>query len=346
MSTPVNFFDLSFSELEDVVSNLGQPSFRAKQIWKGIYQSYWASPSNFSNIPLDFRYKLEEYFSFYNLVPQTNLSSNDHKTYKYLFRLPDSQAIETVRMDYDKRHTLCISTQVGCAMNCSFCATGQMGFNRNLTSGEMVEQMLFFSRDLAKSGAKVTNIVLMGMGEPFLNYENVIKAIDTLNDPQGLNFGERRFTLSTVGIIPIIRRFTDEHRQINLAISLHAPYDELRSSMLPINKKYPVAELLEACHNYVSATHRRITFEYALVDGVNDADSTARDLALLLKGLICHVNLIPLNPTSSFNGNGSSIDTADRFSKILNQSGITATVRLRRGIDIHAGCGQLASSLK
>ena len=183
----------------------------------------------------------------------------------------------------------------------------------------------------------------MGMGEPFNNYQNTLHAIDRLNDPTGFNFGERRFTISTVGLIPMIKQFTQEKRQINLAISLHAPNDELRSSMLPINKRYPIADLIAACKEYTTLTHRRITFEYALVDGINDSLMLARELAALLRGMLCHVNLIPLNPTRAYSGRGSSQTAAQEFASALNRGGITTTIRVRRGIDIQAGCGQLAS---
>jgi 23S rRNA (adenine2503-C2)-methyltransferase len=338
----INFYNLSFPELKDTLKSQGEPEYRALQIWKGIYQNLWEDPDQFTNIPHELKRKLNDLFSFQNLEQKTELSSRDHKTIKTLFLLQGGHSIESVLMGYDQRQTLCISTQAGCAMGCVFCATGQMGFKRNLTSGEIVEQILFYARQLNKNDQKVTNIVMMGMGEPFHNYQNTIDAIDRLNDPTGYNFGERRFTISTVGIIPMIEKFAQAKRQINLAISLHAPNDELRVSMLPVNKKYPIKDLIAACKNYTELTHRRITFEYALVDGVNDTPALARELGLLLRGMLCHVNLIPLNPTHNYNGKGSSQTTAQEFSDLLNRSGITTTIRLRRGIDIQAGCGQLA----
>jgi 23S rRNA (adenine2503-C2)-methyltransferase len=246
-------------------------------------------------------------------------------------------------MRYESRRTLCISTQAGCAMGCVFCATGQMGFKRHLSSGEIVEQVLYYARLLKKQDEKVTNIVIMGMGEPFHNYDNTLAAIDRLNDPQGMNLGERRFTISTVGLVPAIRRFAAEKRQINLAISLHASDDELRSSLLPIDKKYPITELLAACREYIQSTHRRLTFEYALIQEVNDSVEQAQALAGLLRGMLCHVNVIPLNPTHRYAGKATTHQRAEAFKAALDKVGIPCTIRIRRGIDIQAGCGQLAS---
>ena len=339
----INIYDLTFEEIKATIFSWGEPEFRALQVWKGIYHNLWETPDQFTNISLGVREKLDQQFEFHNLTSKAETSSKDHRTVKTLFELPGGFAIESVLMGYNERQTLCISTQAGCAMGCVFCATGQMGFKRNLTSGEIIEQILFFARQLDQKGARVTNIVMMGMGEPFNNYQNTLHAIDRLNDPTGFNFGERRFTISTVGLIPMIKQFTQEKRQINLAISLHAPNDELRSSMLPINKRYPIADLIAACKEYTTLTHRRITFEYALVDGINDSLMLARELAALLRGMLCHVNLIPLNPTRAYSGRGSSQTAAQEFASALNRGGITTTIRVRRGIDIQAGCGQLAS---
>jgi 23S rRNA (adenine2503-C2)-methyltransferase len=228
-------------------------------------------------------------------------------------------------------------------MGCVFCATGQMGFKRHLSTGEIVAQVMFYARKLRDQGEVLTNIVVMGMGEPFHNYDNTMGAIDRLNDPEGFNFGARRFTISSVGLIPAIKRFTAEKRQINLAISLHAANDDLRSSMLPVNKRYPIDELLECCKEYTTITGRRITFEWALINGINDTPEQANLLACKLKGMLCHVNAIPLNPTKGYTGKVTTRQRADQFKEILIRSGIPCTIRLRRGIDIAAGCGQLAS---
>ena len=342
--------DLELTEVEAWVHKMGQESFRARQIWDGLYRQYWNQSGLFSPLSTTFRNQLDEVFSLSNLLPSTVLTSSDKTTEKILFTLPDGQKIETVLMKYDKRNTLCISTQSGCAMGCSFCATGQMGFRRNLTPGEIVEQILYFTRKLNEFDRRITNIVFMGMGEPFHNYDAVMKAIRILNHPSGMMLGERRFTISTVGIIPGIQRFAEEASQVNLAISLHAADDKLRSSMLPINRRYPVASLLDAAFDYVKKTHRRITFEWALVEGVNDSVQQAQKLAALLLpylsqsrgSALCHVNVIPLNPTLFYHGRPATKDQAQRFCDSLQSSGIPCTIRLRRGLDIMAGCGQLA----
>lgn len=231
-------------------------------------------------------------------------------------------------------------------MGCSFCATGQMGFMRNLTAGEIVLQVLHFAKVLNARGEAVTNIVLMGMGEPFHNYDNTMKAIEILNHDKGFNLGARRFTISTVGIIPGIQKFTQANTQVNLAISLHASKNELRSSMMPVNKKYPIEDLLQACKEYTETTRRRITFEWALIQDVNDSIEEAERLADLLQGLLCHVNVIPLNPTEGFHGERSNRERITAFQKTLENHGIPCTVRMRRGIEIQAGCGQLAINTK
>lgn len=336
-------YDLSFAELQQALQVWGEPAYRAAQIWQGVYRSLWSSAAQFTNLPGRLRERLDAEFRFTGLRPSTTLTSQDGETTKTLFILSDEKAIEAVLMRYSKRNTLCISTQAGCAMGCTFCATGQMGFKRHLTSGEIVEQVLYYARSLAALGEQVTNIVLMGMGEPFHNYDAVMAAIDRLNDEQGLNLGARRFTISTVGIIPMIRRFAQEKRQVNLAISLHAVTDEQRSTMLPVNKKFPLADLIQAVRDYAALTGRRVTFEWALIQGVNDLPETARELSRLLKGLLCHVNVIPLNPTRAFPGRGSTRERAAAFKAELESNGIPCTIRIRRGIDIQAGCGQLAT---
>lgn len=335
-------YDLDLGELADLIKEWGEPEYRAQQIWQGLYQKLWTQPEEFTSIPKALRQRLAEHFKFSALTPEKILASKDGETIKTLFRLEDQHAIEAVWMGYNKRNTLCISTQAGCAMGCVFCATGQMGFQRNLSSGEIVEQVIYYARQLLGQNKKVTNVVLMGMGEPFHNYDATMEAIDRLNHPAGFSMGARRFTISTVGLVPAIRRFTTEQRQVNLAISLHATEDHLRSSILPVNKRYPISELLQACHEYVKQTRRRITFEWALIQDVNDSIEQARDLAHLLHGLLCHVNVIPLNPTHQYNGKATTRQRALAFCKELESLGIPSSIRLRRGIDIQAGCGQLA----
>ncbi len=336
-------FDLDLNDLKNLLASWDEPAYRAQQIWQGLYQNLWTEPEEFSNLPRNLREKLANELCWTALVPQTILKSSDGETVKTLFRLPDEREIEAVLMRYESRRTLCISTQAGCAMGCVFCATGQMGFKRHLTSGEIVAQVIYYARQLKETGEQVTNVVVMGMGEPFHNYQNTLKAIDRLNDANGLNLGARRFTISTVGLVPMIRKFADEKRQVNLAISLHATNNQKRSALLPVNRKYPIEDVIDACRYYVEKTGRRVTFEWALIRGENDTPETAHELANLLKGLICHVNVIPLNPTEKYAGQATTRERAQAFSDILNKAHIPCTIRIRRGIDIQAGCGQLAS---
>jgi 23S rRNA (adenine2503-C2)-methyltransferase len=336
-------FDFTQEDLCALIQELGHPSFHGKQLWQGLYQNLSPDINSYTNISKELKTKLTDKIAFASLSPVQTLFSKDRHTKKVLFQLPDGHHIETVLMTYEERNTLCISTQVGCAVNCSFCATGQMGFKRNLSSGEIVEQVIYFARELKAKAERVTNVVFMGMGEPFLNYDATLKAISLLNHPDGLRLGERRMTISTSGIIPGIRRFTEENSQVNLAVSLHSADDEIRSQLMPINRKYPVDELLAACREYVNQTRRRITFEWALIEGINDTPEAARQLISKIKGMICHVNLILLNPTTAFEGNASTQNRAAAFQSLLEEHGIPCTIRLRRGIDIQAGCGQLAS---
>jgi 23S rRNA (adenine2503-C2)-methyltransferase len=338
-----SIFDLSFDELSALTAEWEQPAFRAKQIWGWVYQRLAPSFAAMTDLPKPLRQKLESELAFGALMPVVDLHSHDKTTHKILFKLADNRQIETVLMRYSDRNTTCISTQAGCAMGCVFCATGQMGFDRHLSAGEIVEQVLWFARDLKKEGKNLTNIVIMGMGEPFHNYDATLAAVDRLQDPNGFGFGGRRITISTVGLVPMIERFAAEKRQVNLAVSLHASTDEVRSNLLPINKKYPLKVLLEACHNYVEQTGRRITFEWALIQGKNDTPEQAHALARLLNRpkLNCHVNVIPLNPTNDYAGAASTRERVSDFKRILEEHGIPCTVRVRRGIDINAGCGQL-----
>jgi 23S rRNA (adenine2503-C2)-methyltransferase len=358
MSLPL-IYDLSQSQLKSLLVGLGEPEYRIQQIWEGLYRNYWNSPDEFSTLPLSLRQALSHSISFDALTSTTTLRSSDGETIKSVFTLQDGCTIETVLMKYDpgdnskeleqisraKRRTICISTQVGCAMGCVFCATGQMGLKRNLSSGEIIAQVMYFARQLQNIGETVTNVVIMGMGEPFHNYKNTMEAIDRLNDPSGLNFGARRFTISTVGLVPVIEKFSLEKRQVNLAISLHAADDSLRNSLIPMNRKYGISSLLEASCDYTLESGRRITFEWALIDGVNDTAEQAHLLARRLKGLLCHVNAIPLNPINTYKGKATSKQRAKVFKDILVNAGIPCTIRQRRGIDIHAGCGQLAGKM-
>lgn len=350
--SPVNnlsIYDLDLTTLQNYLKIWGEPDYRGKQIWEGLYQQYWGNSDEFTSLPRHLRVKLEENFSFHNLQPIKSIESRDKQTEKFLFKIKDDYLIETVLMRYGKRNTLCISTQSGCAMGCVFCATGQMGFGKNLTSGEIIEQIIFFSRKLSLLNDRLSNIVIMGMGEPFHNYDNTLNAIDIVNHPQAMNFGSRRFTISTVGVIPEIKRFISEKRQVNLAISLHASTNEVRSKLLPINSKYPIQNLMDACIDYVQSTHRRISFEWALIDGVNDNDEQLIRLCKILQPFktgstsLCHVNIIPLNPTQKYSGVPTPHQRAQEFCEKIKHEGISATVRLRRGIEIRAGCGQLTA---
>jgi len=347
METQPFIYDLNLEDLTALLAAWGQPTYRARQIWKGLYQHLWSDPREFTDLPAALRQKLAENVRFSALQPVQVLQSSDGETVKTLFQLPDNRAIEAVLMEYDnQRRTLCISSQAGCAMGCVFCATGQMGFKRHLSSGEIVEQVLYYARQLKQQGERVTNIVLMGMGEPFHNYDNTLAAIDRLNHPEGMNLGARRFTISTVGLVPAIRRFAEEKRQVNLAISLHAALDEERSALLPVNRRYPISELMDAVREYITKTGRRVTFEFALINEVNDTPENARALGQLLKGMLCHVNVIPLNPTQKYHGQATTRDRANAFCAEVEKYGIPCTVRMRRGIDIQAGCGQLATEHK
>lgn len=338
-----NIFDLSYDQLAQQLADWGQPRYRPAQIWSALYQQLLPDFDAMTTLPKTLREQLRDNYRF-GLQVSAEQHSSDGSTRKLLFTLHDGRQIETVLMQYSSnRRTICISTQAGCALGCVFCATGQMGFMRHLTAGEIVEQVLWFARELKTAGNRLTNVVFMGMGEPFHNYEATMTAVDRLNDPDGLGIGARRLTISTVGLVPQIERFTAEKRQVNLAVSLHAATDAERSALLPVNKRYDIAALLAACRKYVDHTGRRITFEWALIADETDTPEQAHTLAGLLSDLDCHVNVIPLNPTPEYGGKKSSHARVDAFCQILRDSGISCTVRVRRGIDISAGCGQLAT---
>lgn len=338
-------FDLSLDEISNQLRSWSEPKFRAKQIWQGLYQQYYFSVDQFSTLPKELKEKLHTNYNFIGIHAIDEIQSKDRQTTKVLFRLSDGETIESVLMHYRERETVCVSTQVGCAMGCTFCATGQMGLHRNLTAGEIVEQVLYFERQLMPKGKKVTNIVFMGMGEPFHNFDNTFKAIDILHHEQGLNIGERRLTISTVGLPNRIRQFADMHRQINLAVSLHTPFNQKRSRIIPVNQRFPIHEIMDSVNYYLKQTNRRVTFEYALIAGENDDLQTAEALAKLLQGLLCHVNLIPVN-SIGLDIQASNKHAVQNFQRILELHGIPCSVRLGRGIEIQAGCGQLASRHK
>ena len=364
--TSPSLLDCSPQELTDVVNALpasqkrangkaaGVPAYRIRQIEEWIYKKYARSFEEMTNLPQAMRAGLAATTTLTPLKPVTQRVSKAGDTQKVLFQMPDGEKVEAVLMLYDRRRTLCISSQAGCAMGCSFCATARGGLRRNLTAGEIVAQVLFFARYLldaderpkmrVKRPTTVTNIVLMGMGEPMHNYENVWTAIRRLTAADGFGLGARHITLSTVGLIPMIDRMADEGLQVNLAVSLHAPNNDLRSKLVPPSRRYPVDDLLASVRRYIARTNRRVTFEYALMRGTNDSPTLAEDLADKLQGILCHVNLIPLNPIPDSPFQPTSDKDTQRFADILSARGISTTVRIRRGIEIDAGCGQLRNA--
>ncbi len=338
-----NLYELNLDQLSALFQQWGEPRFRAKQVYDWLYTNPVESFDSMTNLPKPLRERLASETTLGTLDIVTERSSRDG-TVKRLYKLPDGQLIESVLMPYDDdRRTACISTQAGCAMGCVFCATGQMGFARHLTAAEIVEQAVRYAAILHAEGDRLSNIVLMGMGEPFHNYDNTIEAIRRLMDQLGI--GARHITVSTVGLVPQIRRFSDEGLQVRLAISLHAATDDERSALLPVNRRWDLDELLDACREYIEKTGRRITFEWALIRGENDTVEQAQILGKLLQGMLCHVNLIPLNPTGGFDGKPSNTEAVNTFIEVLDRYGVSATVRVRRGIDIDAGCGQLKADV-
>jgi 23S rRNA (adenine2503-C2)-methyltransferase len=339
----INLFALTLDDLTDLLARWDQPAYRARQIWAWLYDQRVSTFEAMTNLPKELRDRLAAETRMGVLELVTERTSRDG-TNKRLYRLEDGQLIESVLMPYDdERRTACISTQAGCAMGCVFCATGQMGFARHLTAAEIFEQAARFAQMLAAEGDRLSNVVLMGMGEPFHNYDESLAAIRRLMNDLGI--GARHITVSTVGLVPRIRQFADEGLQVRLAISLHAATDDERTMLLPINKRHDLTELLDACRYYVEKTGRRVTFEWALIAGENDTPEQARQLGTLLQGLLCHVNLIPLNLTGGYDGQPSNPDAILLFIRILESFDIPATVRVRRGIDIDAGCGQLKAAV-
>jgi 23S rRNA (adenine2503-C2)-methyltransferase len=335
VSALVSRYDVDRVALAGVLA--GQPRYRLDQVWHGLYDEL-AEPAEMTTLPKALRSALETDLPA-ALEPATQTRSADGGTVKWLWRLRDGSHIETVLMHYRDRSTVCISTQAGCAMACGFCATGQGGFERHLTTGEIVEQVVRASREARLAERRVSNIVFMGMGEPFANYERTVAALERIHDDLGVS--ARHLTVSTVGIIPGIVRFGTERLPANLAVSLHAANDALRDDLVPINRRYPIAELVEACHTYLSHRNRRLSFEWAMIDGVNDRPSDARELATIARELRAHVNLIPLNRTPGYPTTGTPLDRVRAFRDDLVARGVNATVRQNRGTDIDAACGQL-----
>ena len=336
-----SLYDLDLPALQSLLEGWGEPSYRARQLWEWLYLHLADDFDRMTNLPRSLRERLAAETAIGAPKAIATQRSSDGQTRKDLLRLADGETVEAVLMRYERRRTACISTQVGCSIGCVFCATGQAGFRRNLTAGEIVAQALHFARVLRAEGERLTNVVLMGMGEPLLNYNASLAAVRRLIDPAGFNLGQRHITLSTVGVVPGIDRLAGEGLQITLAVSLHAATDDLRDRLVPINRRYPLDELFAACHRYFQRTGRRISFEWALIAGVNDTPQQAEALAARLAGLRAHVNLIPLNPTPGYDGRPSSPEAVAAFAGVLHRHRIPHTVRVRRGIEIQAGCGQL-----
>lgn len=336
-----HLYNMRLSELEQWFQEMGEPKFRAKQVFEWLYQKRVRSISEMTNLPKTLREKLAEESNFMVSHEVLKQVSKVDGTVKFLLDWPDRVTVETVLMRHDYGNSVCVSTQVGCKMGCTFCASTLGGMIRQMTAGEMIEQLLHSQLLLDKTQERVSSLVLMGSGEPMDNYDESMKFIDIVIDPNGLNIGQRHITISTVGLAPGIIRLADDNRPITLAVSLHAANDELRSSMMPINKAYPLAKLMEACRYYVEKTGRRISFEYALVGGKNDSLEDAHQLARLLQGMSCHVNLIPVNYVPERNYRRTPKDQIQAFLQELRELGVNATMRREMGHDISAACGQL-----
>ncbi len=327
-------------ELEEKIKELSLPAFRSKQIYDWLHKRGVMSFDEMSNLPKELRSSLASIFEIYGCKIEKKFASTVDDTVKYLFRLHDGELIESVLMHYKYGYTLCISTQVGCKMGCAFCASGLNGFVRNLMASEMLSQIHAVQNDM---NVRVSHIVLMGMGEPLDNYDNVLRFLKLVTNSDGLNIGMRNISLSTSGLVDRIYDLLSQRLQLTLSVSLHAPNDEIRSKIMPVNKRYPVRELLKVCKKYTQLTSRRISFEYAMISGVNDSDECAAELSKKLKGMLCHVNLIPANEVEENYFKKSSEDRLERFTAILKKNGINVTVRRSLGSDINASCGQLRS---
>ena len=362
----LNLYDLALPDLEALLLGWGQPPYRARQIYRQLYVNLAAEPVAMTDLPLALRERLAAETRIGTLQLARLQTADDGLTRKALFQLPGGEVVESVLMVYPDRATACVSTQAGCAMGCVFCATGRLGLLRNLSAGQIVEQALWAAREvkglrtegrglrglsheknhsvLSPQPSSLTNVVFMGMGEPFANYDRWWQSVERLHDPQGFNMGARSLTVSTVGLAPGIQRLAGEALQLNLAISLHAPDDALRSELMPVNHRYPIAALLDATRAYIARTNRRVSFEYVLLQGKNDLPEQAIALAELLQGMLCHVNLIPWNPVPGAPLGRSDRARVLRFQQELLDRGIACTVRVERGMAIAAACGQLAGA--
>ncbi len=337
MNSKSSIHGLLFEELAAFCREHGQPAFRAKQIWGWLYAKRVASFDEMKNLPAPLRNLLGEHFCF-QCLEKIETKGATGQTQKLLLKLEDDELIEAVLIPARARRTVCISSQVGCKMACAFCASGQCGFHRNLTAGEMVEQVLFAAEIY---GERPTNVVYMGVGEPLDNYDETLKSIRILNHPDGLGIGARKITISTSGVIPGIERLAGEGLQVELSVSLHASENELRSKLMPSNKRWPLNALLQACSDYTAKTKRIITFEYTLIKGMNDLPEQAQKLTELLRKFPCRVNLIPLSEVEEFNGERATPEAMQYFFKTLEKAGINATLRDSKGSALKAACGQL-----
>jgi 23S rRNA (adenine2503-C2)-methyltransferase len=347
LTTPnlINLYDLSRADLTGLLADWGYSDHHAGLVWANLYRELVTEPEAMADLRHDLRQRLVEDTYVGRLAPRHAIDSSDGYTRKFLLGLPDGQAIETVLMYFRGRATACVSTQVGCAMGCVFCATGQMGFLRHLTAGEIVAQVIYVARLLRERGESLRNVVLMGMGEPLHNYDATMAALDTLMNHKGMAIAPRFITLSTVGVVPGIRRMTAERRPVRLAVSLHGATDEERQRLVPPARRWPLAELMDACRDYSATLRRGVFFEWTLIEGENDDPGQAHALGRLLQGIQAHVNLIPLNPTLGYDGRPTARPEVKAFQSVLTGYGLPSTVRQRRGVDVAAGCGQLATAI-
>ena len=337
----IDIKSLRLEELEDLLVELGDKPFRGKQIYEWLHVKLVSSFDDMTNISKQLRERLKEVCQITSLVEVNKLVSKDGDTSKFLFRLYDDRVLESVLMKYHHGNSVCISSQVGCKMGCTFCASTIGGFERNLTPSEMLDQIYQIQKI---SGERVSNVVVMGTGEPLDNFDNLVQFIGMLTDENGLNISQRNITVSTCGLVDKIKALADKDLQITLAISLHAPNDQLRQQIMPIANRYSIESIMEACHYYYEKTGRRITFEYSLIEGVNDLQKFAHELSHLVKGLNCHINLIPINPIKERNYRQSRSENIQNFKNILEKNRINVTIRREMGTDIDAACGQLRKS--
>ncbi len=333
---------MGLEELTEFLISLGEPQYRAKQVFKWL-QSGVSSFDEMTNIPKSLKQKLSEQSYIAYCKVERCFKSKIDETVKYLFKLYDGKYIESVLMKYEHGYTVCISTQVGCNMGCKFCASGLYGKERDLTASEMLAQITATQRD---NGIRVSNIVMMGMGEPLDNFENASKFLKLVSDSEGLNIGLRHISLSTCGVVSGIDKLASLNMPITLSVSLHAPFDDIRNKIMPINRKWNIEALISACKRYQAVTKRRISFEYALISGVNDSKLCAKELARITKGILCHINLIPANPVNENSFSKPQREKIDEFKNLLNVYGLTATVRRTLGSDIDASCGQLRRQMR